>query len=368
MDIIEKISITLPENSRNPKYRQLADGLSRWIAENKPEPGSRLPSERSLAESCGTSAITVSKGLNLLVQKGILTRKGGSGSYIAAGDSSRHGLLRIGMLAHEIIKPDDCYISEVLRSFTQYWQERSADVISLVRQPEEYMQAMREYNLAGILVIDPQESFTGKIKELLDAGMPLVTLGIRIPEFADASFGTDHEKICEEAVAYLVSRGHRRIGLLANSDIMRKSSVTERENGYRRGMWNARLPVNPDWLIRAKLQNDDHADLEMFRRLFCGSEAPTAILAACHSDVQPLYLLMKKLKLRIPQDISVLAFDDPYYGKSMTPPLSVFMQPVAKLALNAARQLEQKITGKPMLHFPFEEAVLVARKSVSRLS
>lgn len=198
--------------------------------------------------------------------------------------------------------------------------------------------------------------------------MPLVTLGIQIPEFAEASFGTDHEKICEEAVAYLVSRGHRRIGLLANSDIMKKSSVTERENGYRRGMWNARLPINPDWIIRAKLPLDEPADPEVFRRFFCGPDAPTAILAACHSDVQPLYLLMKKLKLRIPQDISILAFDDPYYGKSMSPPLSVFMQPVAKLALNAARQLEQKIKGEPPLHFPFEEAVLISRKSVCSLS
>ena len=361
---IDEIKLTIPEENRLPKYLALADALCDWITVNRPEGGARLPSERNLAESCGTTPVTVAKSLNELVRKGFLERRAGSGTYIAK-NRNFPGTLRIGIVAHEPIKDDNCYISDVLQTLYSYWQPRGADLLTLVRKPDQYEQTVREYNLAALIVIAPQEEFAPKLRELVAKGLPLVTIGICLEEMKNCSFGTDHQLVCEQAIKYLHGRGHRRIGLL--NSMPGASSSAEREGGYLRGMWNAGLPVNPDWIIRTPFKGDLANETALIRQL-TDPEPITALLLPGHFTILSSYDLANRLSLKIPDDLSIIAFDDPPYAAQLAPPLTVFAQPVREFTAQAAEQLERLLRHEEPLPVVPSEAYLVERGSCRTIS
>ena len=67
-----------------PRYREVADALEQQIGTGEMAPGSRLPSERALAERYSLSRMTARQAVELLVRRGVVTRRPGSGTYVAA--------------------------------------------------------------------------------------------------------------------------------------------------------------------------------------------------------------------------------------------------------------------------------------------
>ena len=72
----------LNPNSPIPLYRQLADLLTAKIRQDEYTPGSRIPSEPKLADTYGIGRPTIRQALDVLVRKGLVTRKRGSGTYV----------------------------------------------------------------------------------------------------------------------------------------------------------------------------------------------------------------------------------------------------------------------------------------------
>jgi len=351
----------LCEGSQLPKYRQLAVGLEQLLLSGAIGSGERLPSDRELAEHLGTTTVTVSKGLNELVSRGLLRRKVGSGTY--AGDLSEPACRRIGVVCHEVVMPDRAYISPLLHNFHRYWEEKNYQVLTLRGRPENYLQLYQEFRLAGILVLVPREEFFPDIAQLQADGLPLVWIGHHCPKNPNISFGSNHEKTAEEAVKYLHSLGHRRIGFINFTD---SDSNRIRKRGYRKGMWNAKLPIHPDWEIG---QNRSEFFAQDMDRLFHGASFPTALLLSEIHAVFRLYNVLQQLRLRVPEDISLVAFDDPPYLTEINPPLTVFRQELEEFSGQASRQLELQILGKAMMSINHDNmgSNLMVRKSCRNL-
>lgn len=77
----EKLAANSADNT--PLYLQLARNLRNHIASGEIDPGSALPSERDLSEITGMSRVTVRKGIDQLIDEGVLFRKQGSGTFVA---------------------------------------------------------------------------------------------------------------------------------------------------------------------------------------------------------------------------------------------------------------------------------------------
>ena len=337
-----------------PKYRQLASALEHYLRTSGCSAGSRLPSDRELSRLLGISSMTLSRSLNELVRRGLLERRVGDGTYLLDVSSCPAMAHRIGVVSHEIIRDDGGFITTLTSQMQLVATSRGIDLIQFQRTPSTYALTMKEHGLDGLVVISPSREFLPNIQKLSDGGMNLVQVGVYHPKLASISFGTDHHAAVQ-AVKYLSGLGHRRIGLLSRWDQQGEvlyCGGEERKEGYRQGMWQASLPVNPCWEIdlatcdREKLRGA----VESLRQERC---LPTAFLLGNIGLVPLVFSVFQEMGLGIPQDISLIGFDNGPLCLQFSPALTVFDQQIQRTAQDALDSLLARLEGKqPVSHPP----------------
>lgn len=364
--ILDGLKFAHKNDSGLPKYQRLADCLEKWLRENNPPPGTKLPGDRQLSEHLKTTPVTVSRSLNTLTRKGILERRVGSGTYVSDASETGAKHRRIGIVCHEVIRTDPVYVDPVLAVFYEYWKGRGYQVVSLLGRPEHYEKLIHEYSLAGIMVLLPSEEFAEDIKRLSANGVPLVTVGgYVIPELPQISLGTNHVRTSEALVKYLHGLGHQRIGFIA--DDPDRIPVALRDRGYGNGMWQARLPVKPEWRIFTADYREMTDRLGTLRR---SPDHPTAYIIGSLNTVITVYNSMNELRMEIGKEVALISFDDADYLRQLHPPLTVFRQQIAQFTSIAAGQLEKMIRREPLMEVNHElfEPVLRKRGSCHRIN
>ena len=363
--IFEEIQLATPRNTKKPKYVQLAEQMKFWIHKKQIPAGTKLPGNRDLAKFFKVTPVTINRSLQELANQGLIDRKVGSGTYIASSDKKANKILRIGILCHDTPSQDDFYISMVLNTFHSFWQNHKSDVITLVKNSKEYRKAIEEYSLDGVMILVPQKEFEFEIAALRAENYPIVSIGTKFTSLKGCSFGTDHVQTAREAVKFLAQQGHKNIGIILPDNEL--TAIQKRLEGYQQGMWENRLPVNPEWIIKYR-DTDQPFCQKKLKGILSSTNKVTAFLMASYSQVIPFYSLMAKMGYNIPNDISLVAFDDPTYASQLSPSLTVFAQPIEQFTQKAAQSLLNQIKkengGKLEEYCPF----LIERESVLNIS
>lgn len=368
---IESLKYQYDVKNPEPKYRQLTRAFEAWLEAEQPGPGTKLPSDRRLSEHLQIANLTICRSLNELADRGVLERRVGAGTFVASGNlkSLAGKTCRIGLVCHEPIMEEGGYISRLLYELRKSEKHNHFDLVQLIRSPEQYRQVIFDYKLSGMIVISAEKHFLPELKKLADSGFPVVSLGSYRSEIAGISFGTDHVKVAADAVAYLNRCGHRKIGILVARPHMAEnphSSVLERLEGYRKGMWSCRQPVNPDWEVEAF--HADYAFLrDRFGRLRETGDFPTAFLIPNMPFSPLVYRALNEMGLRIPQDVSLISFDDALICEQLNPPLTVFKQNLEYIVAGVMEYLGQMISGKIVTPHGMANAVLVERGSCLKI-
>ena len=368
---LSDLPITNPVNTNSPKYLQIAAVLEEYLQRADLAEGERFFSDRMLAKRFSTTSVTVAHSLNYLVNKGLLCRRRGSGTYVGKRLPACNSRLRIGIICHEIICSDDCYVTPVLRKFCDFFDEYNCDLISFKGEPSDWRRLIKEYELAGVMVFVPKNSFKDELAALSAENVPVVSIGYAIPELPGISFGTDHGAAVKKAVEYLYEYGHRKIAVAYCSN---QASGNVFEQKYRQAMWDLQLPVHPAWsmnfdsLAGGSQEDKSEKFWLVFKELIEQNNMPTALLVTNVLDAAPLYSMARQYSLNIPGDLSLIAFDDPLFLDQLAPPLTVIAQDLDNIALNAASCLQAKITGKKYTEtMQYNQPMLIERGSVRKI-
>ena len=349
---------TAINESEGIKYLQVSRLIEDMIRQRKLKPGEKLPSDRDIAEMLKLTPVTVGKGLQVLMKKKLLARRPGAGTFVTDECNAPVKNCKIGIFLHDRPIPNDWYVSTVINEFYDFWEKRGSEIMVMVKRGGEYRRAIDENGLSGIAVIAPEAEFLPEIQSLQESKFPIVSVGYKFPEIADYSFGTDHELVAKNAVEYLTGLGYEKIGIIMPNH--KSLSADCRLRGYNKGMWNAKLPVNPDWIIS---QDGGKPLPELLNEKIDHHLLPEAFLVVSCNDIVPFYQAMNAKKIAIPDDVSVIAFDDYPVAGTMQVPVTVLAQPVDKIANAAAMTLKSMIyrEERPMLEnmCPF----LIERKS-----
>jgi LacI family transcriptional regulator len=145
-----------------------------------------------------------------------------------------------------------------------------------------------------------------------------------------------------QAVDYLLSLGHRRIGFVAGRPDLRSSML--REGGYRRSLEDARVPF--DRALIGVGRYDEDSAREAAHALLALPDPPTAIFAA--NDISALTVLRvaEQRGLAVPGDLSIIGFDDIPDASQSAPALTTVRQPMQRLGEAAVHMLLQFMGGE----------------------
>ena len=315
-----------------PKYRQLAARLETLIRDGELAASTRIPSERLLARQLGVSVITVNSAMNELMNRGLIERRVGSGTYVSELAGSRTCHRRIGFFNHQRIQPGANLIGTMLETLFRFWGAHDADLLALTRLPGEYEQTIAEYRLDGVLIYSPLAEFVPAIRKLVRREFPVVALSSILPELADISFGYSNVEVLDTAVEYLAKLGHRDIAMLLPGD--NETAYRCRAEGFQRAMWKYRLPLNPDW---QKTGTGNFA--EYICELLSTPMRPGAVILGSCGYAEAFYAAAAELKLEIPRDLSVVSIDEDAKMLALPKPPSAFRVDFVALTLEGSETL-----------------------------
>jgi LacI family transcriptional regulator len=232
-----------------------------------------------------------------------------------------------------------------------------------LEQEVSLLASLRSLSIRGFIVAPTSDENNFHLKRLIEENVPLVLIDRVVQGIQCDSVLVDNEGGARKAIEYLISMGHRRIGLL--QDDTRIFTSRERLSGYQHAL--AAGGITPDdRMISVSQSTVEHA-IDATIRLFSQKVPPTALFTVDSLMTQGALLAFRAMGISIPHDVSLVGFDDFNLATFTDPQITVVAQPVSEIGLAAARLLFEKLSGqsRPPERIRFETKLLV-RGSVSR--
>jgi DNA-binding LacI/PurR family transcriptional regulator len=199
-----------------------------------------------------------------------------------------------------------------------------------------YLEMLAGERVQGV-ILAPSDPAGAEIGRLLDLGIPLVAFDRVVDDGRADAVIIDNAEAGRRAAAHLLALGHRRIGFIGGRPEIQTGG--ERQAGYERAMAAAGLaPIVADGRFRLDGGRDAAA------RLLDAGDVTALIVANNLMTVGALQAIRER-GLRIPDDLALVAVDDPFWAALTDPPLTALAQPVRRMAESAVRLLFERIDG-----------------------
>lgn len=226
-----------------------------------------------------------------------------------------------------------------------------------------YIDLMIAEQVAAVIMTPTRERGSNCFK-LLEANIPVVSVDRRVIDCTVNTVIVDNSRGAFEAISYFIGMGHTRIGAILGSCEL--TTGRERYEGYSAALSFHKVPENPAWVKFAK--PTIQTGLEMGRLLLASSDRPSAVFTGNNLITIGFLQAVREAKICIPDDVSLISFDDPIWASLIEPPLTVISQPNYELGITAAeivmRQIMDSDNSCQTIILPTK---LKIRESVSRI-
>jgi DNA-binding LacI/PurR family transcriptional regulator len=306
-----------------------------------------MPSVRKIAKEMQVSVATVSRALNNHPEVNVDTRER---ILKAANDIGYFGSVgkrvttNIGLVYTSdarFCEYDAVLMSGIIRGVGE--QRFDVTVVNLERdkaEGETYTQFFMRKGLRGVILRTLARS-RHICQKIADEGFPSIVVAERFDEPNVNYLCYDSRADSRRAIEHLISLGHRRIALAVHA--IPDSDHTARATGYREALENAGLHFNPELVLA--VQADMDGGKSAINRLLSLPEPPTAIYftdpLACVGAIARVH----SLGLHIPNDLSIVGFDDGDMRLRTWPVLTSVCQDAAQLGFEAALWLTRKLNS-----------------------
>jgi DNA-binding LacI/PurR family transcriptional regulator len=191
-------------------------------------------------------------------------------------------------------------------------------------------------------VIAPRRADVSGLRALGAINARAVVVGASWPESPLPSVDSDNVQGAHLAVSHLAGLGHRHIALLYADP--EASNTQDRLRGFHEAMKAHALPVREDWVL--DVESDYLLDAAMQQRLrvwLRGEDRPAAIFAAGPFIACAVLEAARDVGLTVPQDLSLVGFDDPTAVAAASPAPTTIQQPLAAMGSEAVQFLRRRI-------------------------
>lgn len=329
-------------------YRQISEKIRAEISEGKLPPLSRLPSMDDLARQHAVNKITIRKALAELRVEGLIYSVPAQGTFVsdpAARENRRvrsSAMTSVGLVGHVLRKESlGPYHLEILAGIQTELSRQHAALVLLpageLTREEDYFQLVKKAHVDAVIYLGPiEEPILG---HLVRQGPPAV--------IADAPSGAGHaDVICfdnaagaKAAAAHLYELGHRQLAIVTGDE---QVASTEREEAAL-AYWKGR-GVSTGSIRRIHGDFSRESGQRAGEQLLKDKVMPTGIF--CLNDEMAVGLLTALRtdgRYRVPQDVSVIGFDDIFWAGSSVPSLTTVRLDKGLLGRLAAQRVMERL-------------------------
>ena len=328
-------------------YRQISERIRKEIEEGKLPPLSRLPSMDDLAKTHGVNKITVRKALGELRAEGLIYSVPAQGTFVADPLAPREkpaqtSMINVGLVGYVLRKESfGPYHLEIVAGMqTELSRQHAALVIlpagGLINE-DDYFRLVKRAHVDAVIYLGPIAPPI--LGHLIRQGPPAVV--------ADAPEGSGHaDVICfdnaagaKAAAEHLYEMGHREFALITGDDQVASMEREAAAIAY----WKGRgIPTASIRRIAGDFSRE--SGTKAGEQLLRGKSVPTGIF--CLNDemaVGLLAALQASGRCRVPQDVSVIGFDDIFWAASSVPALTTVRLDKCLLGRLAAQRVMERL-------------------------
>ncbi|MBQ6889326.1 MAG: LacI family DNA-binding transcriptional regulator [Lachnospiraceae bacterium] len=270
----------------------------------------------------------------------------------------------IGYINHTIPKKTQNIIDDPFHSiFTNILEQKLREhgyylMYRTVETSEELLTFLRTWNVDGLF-------FTGVFKDtffeaLSSIQIPVVLIDSYTEQLNVFNVGLEDYNGCYTSTKYLIDRGHRNIAF-ASPSIKESGVVKERFDGYCQALCDASIPFDKALVLESEM---DYDSCKAVSDKLCKLSHVTALVTTADIMAANIMVHLKAGGKSIPDDISIVGFDDIALSRLITPPLTTIHQDIPLKGSLAVDMMLQKLEGNPPRH----SQIILSTKLIERES
>lgn len=342
-------------------YQAIVDDLKNKILSGIYKPEERLPTEFEIASKYGVSRITSKRALEELKLQGLIYRIRGSGSFVSqslpkmnqSDDISTSCINNKGIITIMIpFDVSESSFAQSVRGASEILDENNfyINVYSGIRNlkaEQKLIKKLYEDNIKGIIYYPVSDRGNFEIlNTLLLENYPIVTIDRYFEGLPINYVVSDNEYGAGKATQYLIDLGHKRVAFVSHLAIESTTSIRNRYFGYCKTLKRNNIRINSN-LVKIGFADEQHDyyQKELYQNIIrelltC---EVTAIFAVNDLVATLLMRAAFELNIKIPEDISIIGFDDVELSKHLQVPLTTISQDFYNMGRTAAQMLVNEI-------------------------
>jgi DNA-binding LacI/PurR family transcriptional regulator len=358
---------------RRAKCPEGVESLRSLIQTGRYEPGEMVGTEGEFARKWGLARNTVRRWVESLVEEGLIERRPGKGIFVKLPSTAAKVI--------QVVVPNISWeysvriVHAVQAAAAQTGiQVQIYDAHGRMELDLEFVRRLPDRLMDGAIIISIHHPrFSEVLFDLKSAGFPFVVADQRLRDLDVPTVENDSYRAAYLVGKKLAELQHERIACVGPFGI---SAVADRRSGFRDAMHDARifcdrsleLDLGGEGLIDFYNDRIDAA-VPLIKALLQRPDRPTAIFDVSGDVAAQIYLAAQELGLRIPDDLSVVTFDD-LAIRNLRPVVAHYRQPWSDMGRTALAMLMRQIERKgAMRRAPSEhhvlEGMLVAGESLA---
>jgi LacI family transcriptional regulator len=261
------------------------------------------------------------------------------------------------------------YFSTVITGIQEVAWSKGYNIILYVTNdsPERELSILENLSyssLDGLLAcISSHSDSCGYFQKIIDKGIPVVFFDRIAANITTSKVMQDDYNGAFEAVEHLIHNGYEKIAHLSGP---KGFALTEkRAQGYRDALKKYNLPVTEEWIVHSGF-SQEHGEEDVYKLFKC-QQKPDAIFAVNDRKAVGAMLSLKKMHIKIGEEMGVIGFTNDPVSSIISPQLSTIAEPAIEIGAKSCELLIQHITKKNF--FPKEVVLpgkLIVRESSRR--
>jgi GntR family transcriptional regulator, arabinose operon transcriptional repressor len=344
------------------KHERLKTHLVNEMIAGRLKPGQALPSESEFSKTLGITRVTVRQAMASLENDGLIRRVQGKGNYV---EENAQGKLRRGLDIFALVVPDTRrgFYPSLLNAFGAAASAIHHQTIVCCSDTNEERQAAIVLQLmdkgVGGVALNPVGQLMNKaaddvalndpmpvyqVRQLRERGIPVVFLHHRIEGITAPALTISNYEVGHMAGKAFAEHGHQRAAMFT---AIPNAVARARESGLREGLQagNRDIYLQSVYAAESNVAIQEERLLAALQQVFAEPHPPTAICTTFDTMAEMIYLLLPRLGLRVPEDVSLVGFGGAWREGAITQRLTSVVVDEEAVGRLAVRWLHEMRSG-----------------------